>query len=453
MQSQSLRFTDAAMEAAYQEARRERDSLRARRVQLVLALLIAALTAIIMGVSRLRQSPLPSGWLWLRFGVLVPGLLLSSFLTCRPWGKAHLQTLLGFGLAVLVGAHTIEWFLEWTPAIPMRMLWMVPFLMLWAGVMTLPMSAKATVGATLGVLVIAQAGIAVVAMARLHALELGIIAFAYALCGFGLVTFARWRERDNRELFVQRREREQLAEKLGAQNATLEQLNRQRDEFVAGVLHDLRSPVTGVLLTADLLRTNPTLPVASRDTLLADMARSARRIDEFATHFLEQRSLERAAMKLELVAVPFAAAVERAVDRARLSAGRKQQQISLDLSVVNTAKIIADELLFDRALGNLLDNAVKFSPLGATISVGADAATPDRVRVLVRDTGRGLTEAEQAKLFQAYTRLGHKGTAGEPSTGLGLSLVKQWIEAMGGTVGCESMPGRGATFWLSLRSA
>ena len=451
--SQRLRFPDAAMEAAYQEDCRERDSLRAQRVQLLLAIVTGVLGAIIVGVSQRRHSPVPPVWLELRFGVLVPGLLLWSFLVRWSWGKAHLQPLLSFGVAIFIGANALEWFSEWTPAMPIRALWVVPILMLGAVVMMLPMSGKAVFQATLGLLVIAQTGIAVVVVPPPGALILGSTAFAYLLCGYGLVLLARWRERDNRELFAHRREREQLAEKLRAQNATLEQLNRQRDEFVAGVLHDLRSPVTGVLLTADILRADPTLPAATRDSMLADMARSARRIDEFATHFLEQRSLERTAMKLELVAVPFASAIERAVDRARLAASRKQQQILSALAVAPTATVIADELLFDRALGNLLDNAVKFSPLGATINVRAetDVVAPGRLRVLVRDTGRGLTEAEQAKLFQAYTRLGHKGTAGEPSTGLGLSLVKQWVEAMGGTVGCESTPGRGSTFWLGLR--
>ena len=82
------------------------------------------------------------------------------------------------------------------------------------------------------------------------------------------------------------------------------------------------------------------------------------------------------------------------------------------------------------------------------------SAEPDgRLRIAVIDTGPGLSAAEQAQLFRPYTRLDKKTTSGEPSTGLGLSLVKKWAGAMGGTTGCESEPGRGATFWLILPRA
>ncbi len=85
--------------------------------------------------------------------------------------------------------------------------------------------------------------------------------------------------------------------------------------------------------------------------------------------------------------------------------------------------------------------------------VTADAAVTGHVRIAVIDSGPGLSAEERTRLFQPYTRLDKKVTGGEPSTGLGLSLVKQWIDAMGGAVGCESEPGQGTTFWLSLRRA
>jgi len=146
--------------------------------------------------------------------------------------------------------------------------------------------------------------------------------------------------------------------------------------------------------------------------------------------------------------------VERAVAHARLSASLKNQRIDFASSAADQT-VVADELLLDRALGNLLDNAVKYSPLGATISVhvSADTDAQPRARVAVTDVGPGLSSEEQARLFQPYIMLGKTPTGGEPSTGLGLSLVKHCIEGMGGAVGCESAPGRGATFWLNLRRA
>lgn len=453
-QSQNLRFTDAALEATYQADRRERDSLRAQRVQLALAIVASVLGGIIVAVSLNRHLPIPRLWLVLRFGVLVPGLLLSSWFIGRAWGKVRLQTILGIGVAIFVGAHALEWILEWTPEMPLRALWMVPIIMLWAVVMTLPMGTRSALGATLGVLVIAQIGITEVVVPSLGARSLLATAFAYGLCGYGLVLFAHWRERDNRELFLHRHEHQRLVAELRAQYETLQQLITQRNEFVAGVLHDLRSPLTAVLLNTELLRSATTLPPAVRLTLLDDIARSAKRVDSFANRFLEQRSLERAAAKPTVTAVLLGPVVERAVAHARLSAGHKNQRIDFT-ATASAQTVVADELLLDRALGNLLDNAVKYSPLGAAITVqlGADPGATSRTRVSVTDAGPGLSRDEQARLFQPYIMLGKKPTGGEPSTGLGLSLVKHCIEGMGGAVGCESESGRGATFWLNLRHA
>jgi signal transduction histidine kinase len=188
--------------------------------------------------------------------------------------------------------------------------------------------------------------------------------------------------------------------------------------------------------------------------MVDDITAAAKRVDTFANRFLAQRSLERAAAKPTVTDVALDPVVERAIAHAQLSAVNKRQSIQL-VSVVAAQIVIADELLLDRAIANLLDNAVKYSPLGATITVRVDVAPGSTARALVSvvDTGPGVSVAEQAQLFQPYSMLGTKPTGGEPSTGLGLSLVKHCIEGMGGAVGCDSEPGRGATFWLALRRA
>jgi two-component system sensor histidine kinase/response regulator len=188
--------------------------------------------------------------------------------------------------------------------------------------------------------------------------------------------------------------------------------------------------------------------------VLDEINRSAKRVDAFANRFLERRSLERAAARPSLAEVPLDPIIDRAVAHAQVSAAHKRQSIQL-AAIVPGQSVVADELLLDRALGNLLDNAVKYSPLGAIVNVRIDVAPGPvpRALVAVTDAGPGLSTAEQAHLFQPYPMLGKKPTGGEPSTGLGLSLVKHCIEGMGGAVGCQSEPGRGATFWLTLRRA
>lgn len=444
-------FDDAGLEAAYREDRRERDVQRTRRVLLVLAGLALLLGVIILVVSSRRDLPLSPTWVKLRFGVVIPSLLLSWFLAGRVWGKARLQTLLGWGLPLVLGAYSLEWTFEWTTAMPFRTLWVVPALCFWALQMTLPMSPRAVGQATAGTIAITVTGLIVI-VPHLDGLMIISMILAYAVSGYVVVWLARFRERDHREIFVHRREEKLLADRLQEQNAILVRLNRQRDEFVEGVLHDIRSPLTNVFLAADLLQHAPDLPAPVRSGMLEQIMNSAKRVDLFATHFLEQRSLESTTGTPLLTPVPLDPVVESALTRARLVAGAKNQRLLLD-TVTPQAVVLADELLLDRALSNLLDNAVKYSPLGATITIRVTADSAGPIRVAVMDTGPGLTAAEQDQLFQPYTRIEKKTTGGEPSTGLGLSLVKRWVEAMGGSIGCESEPDRGATFWLVLQRA
>ena len=295
---------------------------------LALAGLAALMGSIILLVKRgRRQLPLPSIWVLLRFGVIVPALFISWFIIGREWGKARgLQGLLGWGLPLMVGSYALEWTVEWTPAMPLRALWVVPTLCLWALEMTLPMSPQAVVQATIGVFVITITGIIVI-VPHLDGLMITAMILAYVASGYCLVLFARWRERDHREVFLHRREAQLLAEKLNTQNEALVRLNQLRDEFIAGVLHDMRSPLTGVFLATGMLQQAPALPEADRARLLDEIMRAARRLDLFATHFLEQRSLESTAAQPVLAAVSLDKSVESVMTRAQLLAGAKKQQL------------------------------------------------------------------------------------------------------------------------------
>ena len=98
-----------------------------------------------------------------------------------------------------------------------------------------------------------------------------------------------------------------------------------------------------------------------------------------------------------------------------------------------------------QVLDNLVSNAVKYSPPGRNIFVRLNQAA-EAIRCQVQDEGPGLSAEDQKKLFGKFARLSAKPTAGEPATGLGLSIVKKMVEAMNGRVWCESEPGQGATF-------
>jgi len=449
-EARSLRFSEPEVEAAYQEDRTERGLSRTRRVLGILLVMLAGIGALLGVVAVIRGVDLSQRWLVFRFGVLAPAMAATLLFTWTGWGRKHLQMVLGIGLAVAVGAFSIEWAVEWRPGMPLRGLWMIPLLTLWGCAMALPMSARAVVTMTLGVFVISTVGIAIYVQG-LTTFAIGTALFVFCAVGYGIVLFARWREIDGREAFVSRMENRILTEELRKRNESLVQVSKLRDAFVEGVLHDIRSPLTVIFMSSSTLRDAREMSDAGRTELADVIVQAGKHIDTFVNRFLEQRSLDRADMPPSMLDVDLDAAVDNVVTRARMAAVAKGQQINVE-SFLPRATVRADELLLDRVLSNLLDNAIKYSPMDSSITlrVAEDPDASDRARLSVTDQGPGISAAEMERLFQPYSRLGAKPTGGEHSVGLGLSLVKGWIESMGGRVGCESEPGRGATFWIAL---
>lgn len=112
-------------------------------------------------------------------------------------------------------------------------------------------------------------------------------------------------------------------------------------------------------------------------------------------------------------------------------------------------RLKVDETYFVQAFENVLSNAIKFSPLNAKVVVTARPSN-DYYQLSITDEGPGLTEDDKKRLFHKYQKLSAQPTAGEKSTGLGLSIAKKYVEAMGGKIWCESEYGKGATFFLAF---
>jgi signal transduction histidine kinase len=112
--------------------------------------------------------------------------------------------------------------------------------------------------------------------------------------------------------------------------------------------------------------------------------------------------------------------------------------------------IAASSVHLEKTLYNLVSNALKFSQNGTAITIECTTAPNNTIQIRVSDQGPGLTEEDKSKLFGKFMRLSARPTAGEHSTGLGLSIVKKLVEAMNGKVWCESTLGKGATFYVEF---
>ena len=131
-------------------------------------------------------------------------------------------------------------------------------------------------------------------------------------------------------------------------------------------------------------------------------------------------------------------------------AAKRKQLVLKTVVLANTALVEADAAALNQVFDNLLSNAIKFSPPGKQIRLTVCAPGDRYVECQVQDEGPGFTREDRARMFRRYGRLSARPTGGEPSTGLGLSIVRKLVLAMNGELACESTPGKGATFTFRL---
>src|SRR6202011_2707129 len=164
---------------------------------------------------------------------------------------------------------------------------------------------------------------------------------------------------------------------------------------------------------------------------------------------LDIARIEAGRMALSSEPVRVSDALEQALDLVRPIAAERGVAIHFNGLNQGGWHVLADRQRLVQVLLNLLSNAVKYNRPGGTVTVFCEHTSPERLRINVSDTGRGITPASQQNLFSSFERLDAE-QSGVEGTGLGLALSKHLIEAMGGVIGVESTMGQGSTFRLEL---
>jgi len=227
----------------------------------------------------------------------------------------------------------------------------------------------------------------------------------------------------------------------------LEEMNELRNEFVAIVAHDLRSPMTSISGYAqELLNEWDATDDAKKIEHLQVIVRNTEHLAGFVEDVLQVARIEAHEHTYDIGAFDIRSLVERAlgeVDGANID--RRFEFSALgDIPLV-----LGDESRQWQVLTNLLSNAVKFSPAEEPIVVGL-SRIDDSVQVSVTDRGIGIANDDLAKLFQKFGRVSNPGVLKTPGNGLGLYICKTLVEAQGGRIWCESSPGRGSTFNFTI---
>ncbi|BET65380.1 hybrid sensor histidine kinase/response regulator [Opitutales bacterium ASA1] len=235
---------------------------------------------------------------------------------------------------------------------------------------------------------------------------------------------------------------------LQKRNDQLQELNRLKNEFMGMAAHDIRNPLASVMACADLVETiAESAPPEKIRMFAGQISGAARRINAIITNLLDVNAIDSGQRRMSIQSHDLVAVVARVAQQNAIKADSKNIAIKLPPHSVSRFAAI-DESAAEQVLDNIISNAVKYSPPGTTVTIHlSDSA--EAVRVDVVDQGPGLSPEDQAKMFGKFCRLAPKPTAGEPSTGLGLWIVKQLTESMHGTIRCTSALGQGSTFTVT----
>lgn len=232
----------------------------------------------------------------------------------------------------------------------------------------------------------------------------------------------------------------------------LQRIIAQKNELMSAVAHDLKNPISSMRFSAYMLRDEGLKAPDPRAELVDTILESCDGLLKFIQDRLERSAAEAKLSQLQLETVEVAEIVEQVLRINLATAHAKQQRLLCAVKLDGLPPVRADFHALGQVLGNLVSNAIKFSLPGTvvTIEVSIDPLAADRLRIAVLDQGPGLTADDCKDLFQPYRRLSARPTGGESSTGLGLSIAHDMILAMGGSIDCQSEPGKGASFWITL---
>jgi signal transduction histidine kinase len=230
-------------------------------------------------------------------------------------------------------------------------------------------------------------------------------------------------------------------------------MNQLKSNFIANVSHELRTPLTHVKGYIELLFTESLGPINDDQRNALDVSqRATNRLQALIDDLILFSLASRGELTLRLEPVDIRKIAGDVLSRARPKADDNRIALSTDFEPA-IPSVMADEQKISWVLTQLMDNAIKFSSAGGQIVLGVSIESSDMVRVSVTDTGIGIPEERFTDIFEPFHQLDGSSTRRYGGTGLGLSLVKQIVEAHGSFIRVKSEIGKGSTFSFPLLSA
>ncbi|MFZ4547296.1 MAG: PAS domain S-box protein [Bacteroidales bacterium] len=245
-------------------------------------------------------------------------------------------------------------------------------------------------------------------------------------------------------------QRKQAEEKIKVKNQELEKLNTEKDKFFSIIAHDLRGPFNGFLGLTEIMATQlNSLSLTELLNISVSMNKSANNLFNLLNNLLEWSRMQQGLIYFEPTAIPLLPYTTSVLKTLMEPASKKG--IAINIDIPDAIQVLADENMLASTIRNIASNAVKFTSTGGKVSITAKPTIGNKIEISVKDTGIGMDAEMLENMFKLDVSISRKGTDGEPSTGLGLLLCKDFIEKHGGRIWAESEVGKGSIFSFVIR--
>jgi signal transduction histidine kinase len=235
-----------------------------------------------------------------------------------------------------------------------------------------------------------------------------------------------------------------MAQRLQSSFAALEAERDALRRFATDASHELRTPITALKTFNELLRDAAENDPAARDEFLTESQTQLDRLEWITRNLLDLSRFDAGLVELDLATHDAGDLVKAAISAFKTLAVEKDIRLTIKLPDT-AAPIRCDRARIELALSNLAQNAIKFTPAGGTIEIGAEYAN-DHTRLWVQDTGKGIDPVDLPHIFERF----YRGTTSAEGSGLGLAIVQSIVHAHGGRISAESTPGQGSRFVIEL---
>ena len=238
------------------------------------------------------------------------------------------------------------------------------------------------------------------------------------------------------------------------QNGELKKLNQEKNNFLSIAAHDLKNPITAIKGFSKIIEDeNVSLEKEEIIDFSKEIRVTSENMFQIVVDLLDINAIEEGKINLTNDNFNIDEFVKLKLDTYELRAKEKEIKMNFKDSL-DEFIVFADNNKVGQVLENLISNALKFSPFNKNIFIKTEKVTNEKnkpfIRISVKDEGPGISEEDKKKLFGKFAKLSARPTNDESSTGLGLSIVKKLVEAMGGRIWCESELGNGAAFLFEL---